>query len=65
MAETTATRIRKPRARQRDVVVGALNERLHIIDDCRNLDDVKAHTARLRELFDELSRAMGKEGAEE
>jgi len=53
---------RKPRARHRDVVLGAIDERLACI---LVTDDNAHHIARLEGLFDELRRSLaGKEPEE-
>ena len=46
---------RRPRARSYEVIVGAIMERLAILEDGR--PELQAHAARLRELLEELNRA--------
>lgn len=52
------TRVRRQAARHRDVVIGAAEENLLMLDQAKDLEAVRAHTSRLRELFEELRRAM-------
>lgn len=49
---------RKPRARSRDVVLGAMNERLLAIP---MTDELECHRTRLLELLDELQRSLNKD----
>jgi hypothetical protein len=58
---------RRPRARHRDVVLGALDERIQILAD--SLSDRDPGTLgtviRIRELLDELRRSIYKDGGGE
>ena len=54
-------RTRRPAARQRDVVLGCIEERLLMIP---MTDDLEPHRTRLLELLDELKRSVGKDGDE-
>lgn len=62
---TTVQRKRRPPARHRDVIMAAADERLLMLDRCMNLEDVASHTARIRELFEELRRSLNKETGDE
>ena len=54
------TRTRRPNARAKEIVFGAIDERLIMIDECRDLEIVKVYVSRLRELIDELKRSVSK-----
>lgn len=63
MSSVEAKRTRRPAARQRDVVLGCIEERISMVavqDDT----DMAAHVTRLYELLDELRRSLGKEESE-
>lgn len=51
-------RTRKPNARATEIVLGALAERLSVMESSPNADTI--HMNRLRELLDELKRSIGK-----
>lgn len=54
-AEAKEKRPRKPRARHRDVILAALEERLSMI----RMDDLNGeHVRRVKELIDELNRSL-------
>ena len=61
MSSVEAKRTRRPAARQRDVVLGCIEERLLMIPIA---DDLEPHRTRLLELLDELKRSVGKEESE-
>lgn len=59
MSSTELKRIRKPRARGPEIVLAAIDERLVIIaEETGTIEN--PHIDRLRELLDELKRAIGK-----
>lgn len=50
---------RKPKARHKDVVFGAINERLDMLGGLSvGLPEVQPHVERLNELLDELRRSI-------
>lgn len=55
-------RVRKPRARHRDIVLGCIEERLSMM---KGDAAVGEHVTRLFDLFDELRRALGGKKEEE
>ena len=64
-------KVRKPKARHRDIVLGVLAERLMMIEAEAALivgdiakENIKGHVYRLNELMDELNRSL-KNGAED
>lgn len=57
-------RVRRPRARPKDVIWGCLDERLAVMAESKSMEDCLAHTSRLQELMDELRRATSKEPEE-
>ena len=58
-------RKRRPNARRSEIIIGGIMEHLAMLDSASH-EAVKTHTARLRELFEELTRAMNsKEGTDE
>ena len=62
MAETTEQkkeRTRRPNARHQDVVFGAIEERLEMLDHAAD-ESLSVHAVRLRELLDELKRSLGR-----
>lgn len=61
MSSVEAKRTRRPAARQRDVVIAAAEERLLMLEAASSLEYVTVHASRLRELFEELRRAIGKD----
>ena len=56
---------RRPRARHRDVVFGALDERIQILSDSSTDVGISATISRIRELLDELRRSIYKDGGGE
>jgi hypothetical protein len=56
---------RRPRARHRDVVFGALDERIQILADSSTDTGTNATVSRIRELLDELRRSIYKDGGGE
>lgn len=58
-----AGRIRRPKARHRDVVFGAIEERLAMLEI--EPSALPIHAARLGELFDELRRSLASASAGE
>ena len=54
-------RVRKPRARRTEIVIGALQERIMAIPQVEHLE---FHRERLLELVDELTRSLNR-GTEE
>ena len=52
MAETKEVKPRKAKARNRDVIIGCIEERVSILEPSPS-------RVRLEELLDELSRALG------
>lgn len=54
-------RPRRPKARHRDTVIGAAEENLLMLDQAKDLEAVRSHTSRLRELLEELRRSLGKD----
>jgi len=61
MAETTVQRTRRPRPRHRDVIIGAINERIQMIVGTENA----ATQNRLQNLMEELARALNGSKGEE
>ena len=56
---------RKSKARQRDIVFGAIDERLQMLAEYQDPPGVKGHAERVIELIDELRRSLnGKESEE-
>lgn len=64
MSTEVKERTRKPRARHRDVILAAFDERMLMLSRPNVPDFVKEHIERLRELADELKRSLGKDDAE-
>ena len=64
MPEDKAARIRKPKARHRDTVMAAMEERMSMLDDSSS-ESVTLHAKRLSELMDELKRSLGKDNGDE
>ena len=50
-------RARRPKARNKDVVYGAITECLSMAADAKAPEEYQARITRVRELFDELMRA--------
>ena len=65
MATETEKKPRKSPARNAQIVLAAVEERVLMIERAMNIEDVAAHAARVRELFDELRRAIGKKEIDE
>ena len=66
MPEDKTTRIRKPKARHRETVMAAMEERLRMICEGSSPDGLIAqHANRLIELMDELKRSLGKDNGDE
>ena len=67
MPEDKTTRIRKPKARHRDTVMAAIEERLLMlyVDNGSSYECVLAHAKRIGELMDELKRSLGKDNGDE
>jgi hypothetical protein len=61
MSTEIKERKRRPAARQKDVVLGCIEERLSMIP---MTEDLEPHRARLEELLDELRRSLGKDESE-
>ena len=64
MPDDKTARIRKPKARHRDTVMAAMEERLLMFDGA-SPDSLKQHANRLIELMDELKRSLGKDNGDE
>jgi len=64
MSTVETKRIRRPAARHRDVIIAAAEERLLMLEQSRNIEDIGAHAERMRELFSELKRSFSKEESE-
>lgn len=64
-AQLKEARVRRPRARKKEIIMGSLAERIAALGDVNNLEDVVSHAKRLLELLDELDRATSKEPAGE
>lgn len=58
-------RVRKPRARPKDAVMGGIYERLAMLDSTQSIEEAHIHSARLWELLNELRLATSKEPAGE
>lgn len=57
---------RKPRARNSQVVLGALEECLLAVGRARNMEDVSGHLVRVDDLMDEMRRSLnGKKEVDE
>jgi len=58
-------RKRRPNARRSEIIIGGIMEHLTMLEKLQ-IDGTKIHVARLRELFEELGRALNsKEVADE
>lgn len=61
LKEVLIARTRKPKARQKDVVIGCLEERIVALEQNYASDGdapVHVHVMRIRELMDELKRSV-------
>lgn len=58
MATETDKKPRKSPARPCAVVLAAIEERMLIIDEVKSIEELHAHTARVRDLTDELVRSV-------
>ncbi len=55
-------RTRRPNARHKDIVFGALAERLDVLKGLANDGETRIHAERIEELLDELRRSISKPG---
>lgn len=65
MGETATKAARKSRARQRGVVLGAIDERMQMLAEVATPEVVEANMSRLLELMDELKRSLNGKETEE
>lgn len=61
----TKERTRRPRARHRDVILGAIAEHLIIVKTRYRDEALTPHLERIDELFDELNRSLALDGKDE
>lgn len=63
-AKSKIERNRKPNARATEIVLGAIDERLSVLESVQAVESVGIHSNRLRELMDELRRSLKRQPAE-
>lgn len=60
MSAVEKAKVRKKPARNREVVLALMDERLCMLESSTSIEQVAPHTFRLRELLNELQRSLGR-----
>lgn len=64
MSAVEKAKVRKKPARNREVVLALMDERLCLLESSTSIEQVAPHTFRLRELLNELQRSLNKNAPE-